>query len=63
MGSNGDFSTRARSLGNTIEWQATVNYDLTAEQNAIVLGKIDQIINMIPQDATEAEKVNLLMII
>lgn len=56
----GDFSTRARSLGNTIEWQATVNYDLTAEQNAIVLGKIDQIINMIPQDATEAEKVKFI---
>lgn len=56
----GEFSTRALSFGNTIEWQATVNYDLTAEQHAVVLGKIEQIINTIPQDATEAEKVKFV---
>ncbi|MGN7477461.1 transglutaminase domain-containing protein [Solibacillus silvestris] len=56
----GDFSTRAKSYGNTIEWQATVNYDLTAEENAIVLGKIEQIINTVPQGATEAEKVKFV---
>ena len=56
----GDFSTRARSFGNQIEWQATINYDLTAEENAIVLGMIEQIVQTIPEDATEAEKVKFV---
>lgn len=56
----GEFSTRARSFGNNTEWQAKVSYDLTAEQNALVLGKIDQIVQAVPQDATEAEKVKFV---
>lgn len=56
----GDFSTRARSFGNQIEWQATINYDLTAEENAIVLGMIEQIVQIIPEDASEAEKVKFV---
>lgn len=56
----GEFSTRAKYYGNKVEWNATVNYDLTAEENAIVLGKIDQIINTIPDNATESEKVKFV---
>lgn len=56
----GEFSTRAKYYGNKVEWHATVNYDLTAEQNAIVLGKIDQIISTIPENATESDKVKFV---
>ena len=56
----GEFKTRARDYGYKVEWQATIDYDLTAEQHALVLGKIEQIIQAVPEHASEAEKVKFV---
>lgn len=48
------------NYGSYIELQVTMNYDLTAEQHAIVLGKIKQIINTMPSNLTEEEKVKFV---
>ena len=56
----GEFTTRARDYGYKVEWQASIDYDLTAEQHALVLGKIEQIVQSVPEHASEAEKVKFV---
>lgn len=43
-----------------IAFQTTMNYDLTIEQNALVYGKIKQLIRNLDSNLTEAEKVKFV---
>lgn len=55
-----DFSTRAIGNERAVELQATISYDLTAEQNALVLGKIKQVSQSLSAGLTDAEKVKFV---
>ena len=46
--------------GSVIEWQVDMSYDLTAEENAQVNGKIKQLTDSIPSTATDIEKIKFV---
>ncbi|MCH7321442.1 hypothetical protein LZ480_06000 [Solibacillus sp. MA9] len=53
-------SSRYIDYGSVIEWQVDMSYDLTAEENAQVNGKIKQLTDSIPTTASEIEKIKFV---